>query len=225
MKKTSIQEHFSLIADNRRDTKNKLHNLLDIIIITVCGVIAGANDWVAIEMFGNAQKEWLKTFLEIPNGIPSHDTFARVFRIINPEQFRKCFINWMESVVELKQGEVIAVDGKTIRRSHDKSNGKDAIHIVSAFASENGVVCGQIKTSEKSNEITAIPKLLEMLVLDGCVVTMDAMGCQKEIAEKIIEKGAEYVLALKGNQKNFYEDVNKKTLDSRKFSLDIRCNF
>jgi hypothetical protein len=142
MKKTTLQDHFSIIVDERRETKNKLHKLLDILVITVCGVIAGANDWVSVEMFGNAQKVWLSEFLELPNGIPSHDTFTRVFRFIDPEQFRKCFVDWMESVVELNKGEVVAIDRKTIRRSYDRSKGKEAIHIISAFATENGVVCG-----------------------------------------------------------------------------------
>jgi predicted transposase YbfD/YdcC len=207
MKKTTLQDYFSIIVDERKETKNKLHKLLDIIVITVCGVISGANDWVSVEMFGNAQKDWLTKFLELPNGIPSHDTFTRVFRFIDPEQFRKCFVAWMENVVELKKNEVVAIDGKTIRRSYDKRNGKGAIHIISALATEKGLVCGQIKTEEKSNEITAIPKLLETLFLNGCIVTIDAMGCQKEIAQKICEKGADYVFALKGNHKNLYEDV------------------
>ena len=221
----TIEEHFKIIEDKRRNTKNKLHNLIDIIIITVCAVISGANDWIAVEIFAKEKESWLKTFLELPNGIPSHDTFTRVFRFIEPEQFRKCFISWMESVVELKKGEIIAIDGKTLRRSHDKSCGKEAIHIISAFATENDVVCGQIKTKEKSNEITAIPKLLELLVIEGCIVTIDAMGCQKEIAEKIIDSKADYVLALKGNQKNFYEDV-KLFLDDMlsEKSLDISYN-
>lgn len=206
MIKTSIEEYFSVIVD-MRDDRRKLHKLIDIIIITVCAVISGANDWVAVETFGNAREEWLKTFLQLENGIPSHDTFSRVFRLINPEQFRKCFVKWMESIAKLKHGEVVAVDGKTLRRSYDKEKGKEAIHMISAFATENGVVWGQIKTNEKSNEITAVPELLEVLALEGCIVTTDAMNCQKDIAEKVIKKKADYVLALKGNHKRFYEDV------------------
>jgi predicted transposase YbfD/YdcC len=151
--------------------------------------------------------EWFKTFLELPNGIPSHDTFNRLFARLNPEQFRACFINWITAVSEIIDTQVIAIDGKVLRRSHEKGIGKSAIDRVSAWATANHLVLGQVKVDEKSNEITAIPQLLDALEVAGCIVTIDAMGCQTEIAEKIIDREADYVLALKDNQGNLCEDV------------------
>jgi predicted transposase YbfD/YdcC len=145
--------------------------------------------------------------LQLPNGIPSHDTFGRVFSLIAPSHFQQCFINWVESVTDILKGQVVAIDGKTLRRSHDKKSEKSAIHMVSAWAAKNRTVLGQVKTEEKSNEITAIPELLEVLDISGCIVTIDAMGCQKKIAGKIIEKDADYILALKGNQGNLAKEV------------------
>ena len=209
----SFIEHFSIIKDPRLERK-KLHNLLDILVITLCAVICGADSWEDIEDFCVAKFDWFKTFLELPNGIPSHDTLGRVFALLDPDQFEKCFIDWMSSCVELSAGTIVPIDGKRLRSSSGRhSPNKKAIHLVSAFSAENGLVLGQRKIDDKSNEITAIPKLLETLYLKGCIVTIDAMGCQKEIAEKIISQDADYVLSLKGNQGTLHDDV-KLYLDS-----------
>jgi len=202
----AIEQHFGNLEDPRVD-RTKLHMLMDILVIAICAVIAGADNWEDVEEFGNARLEWFKTFLELPNGIPSHDTFNRVFVRLDPEQFQACFIGWMRAVSQIMGGQVIAMDGKVVRRSHDRGIGKAAIDMVSAWATANHLVLGQVKVDEKSNEITAIPQLLEALEVAGCIVTIDAMGCQTEIAEKIIDREANYVLALKGNQGNLYEDV------------------
>lgn len=204
----SITLHFASITDPRIE-RSKKHKLIDILTITICGVICGADGWVDIAMFGEAKKEWFEGFLELPNGIPSHDTFGDVFSRIDPEQFRECFIEWVRAVSELTKGQVIAIDGKTLRRSHDRLGSKEAIHMVSAWSSVNGLVLGQVKTDEKSNEITAIPQLLKLLEVSGCIVSIDAMGCQREIARAIVGKGADYVLSLKQNQGNLYEDVKE----------------
>jgi len=201
-----IEEHFGDLTDPRID-RTKLHKLLDIVVIAICAVIAGADNWEDVEEFGKARIEWFQTFLEVPNGIPSHDTFTRVFARLDPEQFRASFLRWMKAVSEVIGGQVIAIDGKVLRRSHDKGNGKAAIDMVSAWASANRLVLGQVKVDEKSNEITAIPQLLQALEVAGCIVTIDAMGCQTDIAEQIIDREAEYVLALKENQGHLYEDV------------------
>ena len=209
----SFIEYFSVIEDPRLDRK-RLHNLQDILVITLCAVICGADTWEHVSNFGRAKFDWFKTFLELPNGIPSHDTLGRVFSLINPLQFEKCFIEWMKSCVELSAGSIVPIDGKRLRSSSGRhSPNKTAIHMVSAFSVANGLVLGQRKIDDKSNEITAIPKLLETLYLKGCIVTIDAMGCQKDIAEKIFSQRADYVLALKGNQGNLLEDV-KLYLDS-----------
>jgi len=170
-------------------------------------VICGANTWNDIAQYGQSKHDWLKTFLELPNGIPSHDTIRRVFIFVDPEEFRTAFIGWVDSIRPLLPETVIAVDGKTLRRSHDKTNGKSAIHMVSAWASDTNMVLGQIKTDKKSNEITAIPELLDLLDISGTTVTIDAMGCQKKIVEKIIDNDADYALALKKNHGNLYDDV------------------
>jgi predicted transposase YbfD/YdcC len=198
---SSVIEHFKNIDDPRID-RSKRHQLIDIIVIVIIGVICGAESWRAIEMVAEEKYDWLKTFLELPNGIPSHDTIARVFSRISARQFEICFSLWMKATATLTNGQVIAIDGKTLRRSFDKTSDKSAIHMVSAWATENGVVLGQVKVDAKSNEITAIPKLLEILELSGCIVTTDAMGCQKTIGAQIIDKGADYVFGLKGNQGN-----------------------
>jgi predicted transposase YbfD/YdcC len=202
----TLEEHFGDLPDPRID-RTKLHKLLDILAIAICAVIAGADNWEDIEEFGKARLDWFRTFLELPNGIPSHDTFTRVFARLDPEPFQACFLGWMNAVAEVIGGQVIAIDGKVLRRSHDKGIGKAAIDMVSAWASANRLVLGQVKVDEKSNEITAIPQLLEVLEVSGCIVTIDAMGCQTEIAEKIIDQEAEYVLSLKENQGHLYEDV------------------
>jgi len=202
----SIEHHFAGLDDPRID-RSKLHKLLDIVVIAICAIICGADDWVAVEMFGNAKHEWLKEFLELPNGIPSHDTFGRVFGALDPEQFQSSFLNWMSAVSEVTQGQVVALDGKTLRRSHDKTLGKKAIVMVSAWATANGLVLGQRKVEEKSNEITAIPELLQALEISSCIITIDAMGCQKEIAADIVDQDADYILSLKENHSNLYADV------------------
>ena len=202
----SIMDHFQDLEDPRIE-RSKRHQLLDIVAIAVSAVICGADSWVYVEMFGKSKEEWFRTFLDLPNGIPSHDTFGEVFSRLDPERFQQCFMEWTQAVADLLPGEVVAIDGKTVRRSHDKRAGKGAIHLVSAWASANTLTLGQVKTEEKSNEITAIPRLLEMLELNGCIVTIDAMGCQKEIAKGILEGGADYLLAVKGNQGQLYQDV------------------
>jgi predicted transposase YbfD/YdcC len=184
-----------------------LHELRDILVIAICGVICGADGWVGIERFGNAKLDWLKTVLDLPNGIPSHDTFGRVFARLDPDQFQRCFMSWVQAVSGITEGEVVAVDGKTLRRSKDGTLGKDAIHMVSAWASENRLTLAQRKVDDKSNEITAIPALLELLELKGCIVTTDALGCQTEIAATAIEGEGDYVLPVKNNQKTLRQDV------------------
>jgi predicted transposase YbfD/YdcC len=202
----ALLDHFAILSDPRIE-RHRRHKLSDILVIAVCAVLCGAESFPAIEDFGQARSEWLQQFLELPGGIPSHDTFNRVFRLLDAVQFQACFLSWMQAVVEVTQGEVIAIDGKTLRRSFDKDTAKRAIHMVSAWATENGVVLGQRKVDAKSNEITAIPELLDLLALKGCIVTIDAIGCQRAIAQKIVEQGADYVLALKGNQPTLEQAV------------------
>jgi predicted transposase YbfD/YdcC len=204
--RTSIGEHFATLTDPRRDHL-KAHRLVDILTIALCAVICGADDWVEVETFGQAREAWLRTFLELPGGIPSHDTFGRVFALLDPEEFRRCFIGWVRAVVGDPGGQVVAIDGKALRRSHDRRAGKAALRLVSAWATESGVVIGQVATHAKSNEITAIPELLKLLALEGAVVTIDAMGCQTAIAAQIVEQRADYVLALKKNHETLYDRV------------------
>jgi predicted transposase YbfD/YdcC len=183
------------------------HKLIDIIVIAVCAVIAGAETWVDIESFGEAKEEWLRTFLELPAGIPSHDTFGRFFAALDAEAFQASFMRWVEGVFQVSKGQVIAVDGKTLRGSHDRGIGKEAIHMVNAWATQNGIALGQWKTDAKSNEITAIPLLLRQLNVAGCIVTLDAMGAQTEIAQTIRDEKADYVLRVKANQGNLHQDL------------------
>jgi predicted transposase YbfD/YdcC len=208
----TIEQHFGELTDPRMD-RTKLHKLLDILVIAICAVIAGADNWEDVEEFGKARIEWFQTILEIPNGIPSHDTFTRVFARLDPEQFQACFMRWIAAVSEVISGQVVAIDGKVLRRSHDKGIGQAAIDMVSAWATANRLVLGQVKVDQKSNEITAIPQLLEALEISGCIVTIDAMGCQVDIAKKIIERGADYVLGLKENQGHLYEDTRRLFAD------------
>jgi predicted transposase YbfD/YdcC len=205
---SSLIIHFSQLHDPRLNRK-KRHSLLDIIAITICAVIAGADGWTDIAQFGKAKEAWLRTFLKLPNGIPSHDTFGRFFSLLEPAAFQQCFIRWVQAIHHSVQG-VVTIDGKTARRSHDQSQGKEAIHIVGAWATENGIALGQTKVNDKSNEITAIPELLKALDLKGCLVTIDAMGCQREIAKTIGEAGADYLLAVKGNQETLCEDIEQE---------------
>ena len=204
-----LTERFSGLEDPRTGRAIR-HELIDVVVIAICAVICGADSWVDVEMFGKSKKNWLSQLLALPNGIPSHDTFGRVFGRLNPVQFERCFKEWVETVSEVVEGQVVAIDGKTVRGSHDRMAGKSAIHMVSAWASVNRLVLGQVKVADRSNEITAIPELLDMLDVSGCTVTtvtIDAMGCQKEIARKIADRGADYILALKRNQPQLYDDV------------------
>ena len=210
----TVQEHFSGIDDPRSETKNQCHEFVDILVIALCGAICGANHWTSVVTFGRAKESWLRSFLSLPNGIPSHDTFTDVFAKFDPESFEKCFVSWVSSLTSLLPGEVVAIDGKTRRRSHDQADSKRAIHRISAWSSRNAWVLGQYKTEEKSNEITAIPKLLEILCLGGSLVTLDAMGGQKAIAESILLKGADYLLAVKENQPRLYEAMDTLFFDS-----------
>ena len=202
----SILEHFAELPDPRME-RTKLHQLGDILAIAICAVICGAEGWTDIELFGKSKESWFKTFLELPNGIPSHDTFGRVISALNPDAFERCFQSWIQSLAGSSGGELIAIDGKTLRHSFDKANNKAAIHMISAWATANHLVFGQIVTEAKSNEITAIPALLEMLDLTGSTVSIDAMGCQKDIARTIIDSGGDYIFGLKGNQGTLHEDV------------------
>lgn len=194
-----LKDYFLELPDPRIE-RTKAHDLIDILVISIVAIICGADDWNMIEAFGKTKQGWFSEFLTLRNGIPSHDTFNRVFSMLDPKKFNECFIKWTESVCKLNNGEVISIDGKALRATAQPSNGQSCVYLVSAWASENKVMLGQQKVSEKSNEITAIPSLLEALVLKGCIITIDAMGCQKEIAKGIIEKEADYILALKGNQ-------------------------
>ncbi|MBC7872147.1 MAG: ISAs1 family transposase [Chitinophagaceae bacterium] len=203
---SSISACFSDLHDPRVTGRCE-YALNEIITIAICGVIAGADGWMEIEIFGKRKEAWLKQFLRLENGIPSHDTFGDVFRMLNAEAFQRSFTRWIEGVFTVTQGQVIAIDGKTVRRSHDRTIGRDAIHMVSAWASANGITLGQRKVDDKSNEITAIPELLELLNVTGCIVTIDAMGCQKKIAQKIRDEKADYVFSLRENQGKFLQDV------------------
>lgn len=200
-------KHFSELKDPRIHNHNFRHNIFDILVIAVLATICGADGWIEIERWGEAKQDWLSTFLELPNGIPSHDTFGRLFSILNPQEFEKCFSAWLKALnVDLKK-EIIALDGKTIRGSGNKRQKEAPLHVVSAWATKNRMMLAQIKTEDKSNEITAIPKLLDLLNIKESIVTIDALGCQKSIAKKINEKEAHYVLSLKENQKTLYDDV------------------
>lgn len=183
------------------------HRLIDIIVITVCAVIAGAETWVDVQSFGEAKEEWLQSILELPAGIPSHDTFGRLFAALDAEAFQVAFMRWVESVFQVSRGQVIAIDGKTVRRSHERSIGKDAIHMVNAWATRNGIALGQWKTDDTANELTAIPPLLRQLNVAGCLVTLDAMGAQTKIAQAIRDEKADYVLRVKDNQGHLHQDL------------------
>lgn len=202
-----LEKHFGQMKDFR-DKRGLRHKLFEIIVISLLAIICGADEFTEIEEFGKAKASFLRTFLELPNGIPSHDTFGRVFALLSPDEFRACFIAWVKSLCCLV-GDIVNIDGKALRRSFDTASGKSMIYMVSAWANSNNLVLGQIKVADKSNEITAIPKLLQLLNLSGCIVTIDAMGTQKEIAAAIIGKEADYVLALKGNQENLKEEVEE----------------
>jgi predicted transposase YbfD/YdcC len=199
--------HFDCLEDPREDSHKVLHKFHDILVIAILGTICGADGWTEICEFAEAKIDWLETFLELPNGIPSHDTLGRVFSLLDPEIFEACFLAWLQSLSIDVKNEIISIDGKSLRGSHDKRKNVKMLHIVSAWASNNHILLGQVKTAEKSNEITAIPELLDMIDVQGSIVTIDAMGCQQEIAKKIVDKGAVYVLSLKDNQPSLCQDV------------------
>lgn len=202
----SIKDHFESLPEPRID-RQKRHELIDIVTITICAVLSGAEAWTHVEEFGQAKEEWFRNFLKLPNGIPSHDTFGRFFSLLDPLAFQNAFLQWVQAVNVVFKGQVISLDGKCLRHSYDHDSDKAAIYMVSAWASANQIVLGQVKTDEKSNEITAIPKLLQSLEIKGCIVTIDAAGCQKNIAAQIRSQDADYVLALKGNQGNLRDHV------------------
>ncbi len=197
-------EYFSQLSDPRVD-RTKEHLMEDIIFITIAAVICGAETWNDIENYGKSKESWLRQYLQLPNGIPSHDTFNRFFSALNPQAFEEAFLSWVKCISEVIEGDVVSIDGKTVCGS--KSSSKRAIHIISAWSNENQLSLGQVKVDAKSNEITAIPKLLEVLALKGCLVTIDAMGCQRDIAKKIVKQEADYLLAVKGNQGVLEENI------------------
>jgi predicted transposase YbfD/YdcC len=203
----AILDYFAELPDPRRDNENKRHELIDILAIAILATICGAEHFTEMEEWGEANEDWLRSFLELPNGIPSHDTFGNVFARLDPNEFKKCFISWVDAIRTATEGEVIAIDGKTLRRSHNRRLGQGATHLVSAWARRNRLTLGQVKVDGKSNEITAIPELLRLLHIKGCIVTIDAMGTQKEIAKQICEQGADYVLALKDNHPTLRAEV------------------
>ncbi len=219
----SLVQHFQDIKDPRVE-RTKKHQLTDILVIAILAVIAGAQGWEDMENYGISKKQWLEKFLALPHGIPSDDTFRRVFEFINPEELNRCFLQWVETLVTKMGGEIIPIDGKTIRGSYDRNQGKSALHIISAWSSEQRLVLGQMKVEDKSNEITAIPALLELLDITGSIITIDAMGTQTEIAKKIIDKKGDYVLALKANHPTLYNQVQEwfETASSQQFQgIDV----
>lgn len=204
----SLLHHFEGLSDPRIE-RTKKHKLIDMVVIAICGVICGADNWVEIAYYGEVKEAWLRQFLELPNGIPSHDTFNDVFARLKGEEFQACFMGWVAAVAQITAGEVVSIDGKALRHSYDAASGKAAIWLVNAWANQNQMVLGQQVVAEKSNEITAIPVLLKLLHLKGCIVTLDAMGCQTEIAQTMIEQEADYVLSVKKNQGYLYEDLTE----------------
>ena len=208
-----LKRHFTELKEPRIAASCR-HLLLDIVAIAILAVLCGADDWTDLETFGRLRHDWLKTFLTLPYGIPSHDTFRRVFGLLDRRQFAACLFQWTQALHEASGGKLIGIDGKTLRRSFAKRSGKAALHLVTAWSSENGLTLGQIACEDKSNEITAIPELLKLLSLRGCTVTIDAMGCQKEIAAEIRGQKGHYVLAMKGNQPGLEEDMQQLYLDA-----------
>ena len=215
----SILDHFADLDDPRVE-RTRRHKLVDIIAIASCATRCGADSWVQVELFGKSKLEWFQTFLELPGGIPSHDTFGEVFARLDPAQFQSCFVSWTQAIAELLPGEVVAIDGKTARRSYDRAGGKGTRHLVSAWATQNTLTLGPVRTEEKSNEITAIPQLLDLRCLHGCIVTIAAMGCQREIAQRIVDGGADYVLAVKENQGQLYEGIRDRFAEAEAAGFD-----
>src|SRR5271154_103750 len=204
-KSVRIADHFAELTDPRR--REVVYPLINVVVIAVCAVISGADDFVAIAKFGTTKREWLARFLDLESGIPSHDRFNAIFAALKPAEFEKCLLSWITALHEITDGQVIAIDGKTLRRSFDAASSKAAIHMVSAWATANHISLGQVVVDAKSNEITAIPKLLEMLELSGAMMTIDAMGCQTEIARQIVDADANYCLAVKGNQPTLHQGI------------------
>ena len=204
--KTSIIEHFSELNDSRLD-RNKKHELIDVLVLSVCAVISGAKGWKDIVEFGEDKLEWLRQFVPLKNGIPVDDTVARIISGLSVKGFQQCFQSWVQSISRVTEGEIISIDGKTHRRSHDKKAELKPLHMVSVWATENNLILGQVKTDEKSNEITAIPELLKLLELKGCIVTIDAMGCQEDIVQDIVDGGGDYAIAVKANQGNLHDSM------------------
>ena len=209
MKQLKAQTLFERVGEIKdpRVERTKLHCLKDILVIAVCGTICGADNWEEIAEFGESKREWFATFLELENGIASHETFRRVFILLDNIELKTLFVDWISAAVELNKGTLVNIDGKSLCGSKEPIKGQTALNVVSAWASEQAVVLGQVRCEEKSNEITAIPELLKILNLEGCIVTIDAMGCQREIVEEIIERGADYVISLKGNQGNLHTEI------------------
>src|SRR5262245_45939070 len=205
----SIVAHFQTLEDPRIE-RTKKHLLLDILVIAVCTLLTGGEGCQDMELFGKSKRAWLQTFLALPHGIPSHDTFGRVFARLNPQRFQECFVSWTQAVAQLTRGALISLDGKTVKASFDRATTASPLHLLSAWCSEQGgLVLGQRKTDTKSNEITAIPELLPFLAIQGCIVTIDAMGCQTAIASQIQAQGGDYLLALKCNHKKAYNAVKQ----------------
>lgn len=208
---TQIKTHFASLTDPRR--RKVIYPLINIVTIALCAVIAGADDFVTIAAWGRHKRAWLARFLDLSSGIPSHDRFNAIFRAIKPAEFERCLLSWVTSLHEVTAGQLVAIDGKTLRQSFDKADAKSAIHMVSAWATANHISLGQVVVDRKSNEITAIPRLLDLLDVSGCLVTIDAMGCQVEIAEKIVGAQADYVLAVKANQPTLHDGIVEFFLD------------
>ena len=224
MSSTSFAEHFGELPDPRMD-RQKRHALMDVLFISVCSVICGATSFVDMEDFGSAKLDWFVGRLELVNGIPSHDTFRRVFSLIDSTQFTRCFVSWSEEISRAVGGDIIAFDGKTLRRSFNSATGLDAIHVLNAWSSANDFCVGQMKVDGKSNEITAMPQLMGLMDIRGSVITADALNCQKEIANQIIEQGADYVLAVKGNQQSLHEDIELFFEDGISEGFDVPATF
>ena len=219
---SDLLEQLSNLEDPR-DSRAKRHELGNVVFMAICAVLGGADCWTDVEVFCNSKRQWFESLLDIPDGIPSHDTFGRVFSMLDPEQFQRCFTHWIAAISEITQGNVVAIDGKALRGSADDTAGVRPTHLVSAWAQSNSMILGQLKVADHSNEITAIPQLLETLDVSGSTVTIDAMGCQKKVVEKIIEQKADYVLALKENQPRLYGDVAEMFANARKTNFaDIK---
>ena len=212
-----IQDHFATLTDPRR--RKVTYPLINVVTIAICAVICGADDFVAIADYGRKKRKWLSRFLNLSSGIPSHDRFNAILGAIKPAEFEACLLSWITDLHAITAGQVVAIDGKTLRRSFDAATSKSAIHMVSAWATANQISLGQVVVDAKSNEITAIPKLLKILEIAGCLVTIDAMGCQTEIAQKILDAGADYVLAVKDNQPTLYEAISWFFLKQRELGF------